>query len=128
MEHNAVGWVEIPVSDMERASEFYKKVLGAKLDMMEFGETQMAIINWVDGDAKGAGAALVQNEKFYVPSSDGTLVYFTSPAGDLQVELARVEEAGGKILIPRRQISEDHGFMAVILDTEGNRIALHSRK
>jgi predicted enzyme related to lactoylglutathione lyase len=56
------------------------------------------------------------------------LVYFTAHSGDLSNELARVEAAGGKILVPRKEIGPDYGFMAVILDTEGNRVALHSKE
>ena len=55
------------------------------------------------------------------------VVYFTAFSGDLANELSRVEEAGGKILQEKKQISEEHGYMALILDTEGNRIAVHSR-
>ena len=79
-------------------------------------------------DGMGASGALVLNEKFYKPSRDGILIYFTPPSGDLSNELARVENAGGKILIPKKQISEDIGYMALIPDSEGNRIALHSRR
>jgi predicted enzyme related to lactoylglutathione lyase len=57
----------------------------------------------------------------------GTLVYFTAHSGDLDNELGRVENAGGKVFQPKTLISDDVGYMAVIGDTEGNRIALHSR-
>lgn len=128
MNHNPIGWVEIPVTDMDRAAAFYEKVFELPMQKMDLGSTQMAIINPVEGEVKGSGCALVQNEQFYKPSQEGTLVYFTAPSGDLQVELDRVEEAGGKVLMHRKQVSEEYGFMALILDTEGNRIALHSRK
>jgi len=76
---------------------------------------------------KGAQGALVKNEQFYKPSQDGALLYFTAQSGDLKKEVSRVEAAGGKILAPIKQISEDYGWMAVCLDTEGNRFAIHSR-
>lgn len=60
-------------------------------------------------------------------ATDGTLVYFTAFSGDLNNELGRVEKAGGKVLQEKTLIAEGYGQMALILDTEGNRIALHSR-
>ena len=56
------------------------------------------------------------------------LIYFTSPSGDLSNELTKVESAGGKVLMPKKLITDDIGYMALCIDTEGNRIALHSRK
>ena len=68
------------------------------------------------------------NEELRKPSVDGVLVYFTAQSGDLSIELARIEGAGGKVLVPKTLISDDIGHMAVFLDSEGNRIALHSWK
>ncbi len=70
---------------------------------------------------------------FTVPSlgildKDGTLVYFTASSGDLSIELSRVEGAGGKVLQEKTLITEEIGYMGLFLDTEGNRIAIHSRK
>lgn len=127
MDKNVVGWFEIPASDMERAIRFYEAVFGYKLERHQLGPLDMA---WFPSKEDGMGAAgtLVHHAEAYKPSMDGTLVYFTAPSGDLSNELARVEPNGGKVLVPRTQISEDYGFMAVIRDTEGNRVALHSRK
>jgi hypothetical protein len=123
---NLVGWFEIPVSDMDRAIAFYQAVLGIELDRHTMGVLDMA---WFPaGPGPGAAGSLVRHEAFYRPSEDGTLVYFTSPTGDLANELASVEPAGGRVLVPKRQISEDVGFMAVFRDSEGNRVALHSMK
>jgi len=66
--------------------------------------------------------------RFYKPSTEGTLVYFTAHSGDLSIELSRVEDAGGKVLQPKTQISPEPGFMALFIDSEGNRIALHYRQ
>ncbi len=124
---NPVGWFEIPVLDMDRAMKFYETVLDIKLDRHQMGPLDMA---WFPPVPEGMGAmgSLVKNAEFYKPSQEGVLVYFTAFSGDLSNELSRVEAAGGKILMPRKQISEAHGYMAHCLDTEGNRIALHSRK
>lgn len=124
--YNPVGWFEIPVTDMDRAITFYEEVVGTKFEKMNMGggPLEMAIFQHKDGE--GAGGGLVKHPDFYKPSQDGVLVYFTTP--DLDATIARVEPAGGKVLMPKKQISPEHGFMAVVVDTEGNRIALHSRK
>ena len=77
-------------------------------------------------DLPGAPGTLVFHKEFYKPSTDGVLIYLTSPSGDLSNELAKIESAGGKIVVPKTLITEDIGFMAVFIDSEGNRIALHS--
>lgn len=74
----------------------------------------------------GSGGSLVHFPAACKPSLDCALVYFTAHSGDLTNELSRIEEAGGKVLQDKTQISEDHGFMALFVDSEGNRVALHS--
>ncbi len=59
---------------------------------------------------------------------NGVLIYLTTQTGDLNDELKRVEKAGGTVIQPKTLIAEDYGYMALFIDTEGNRIALHSRK
>jgi predicted enzyme related to lactoylglutathione lyase len=126
LEVNAVGWFEIPVTDMDRAIKFYYTVFGFNLEKHKFGDFIMA---WFPhADKSGAPGSLVHDEKFYKPSQDGVLIYFSSPSGDLKNELDKVEAAGGKVLMPKKQISEDIGYMGMFLDTEGNRIAIHSKK
>jgi predicted enzyme related to lactoylglutathione lyase len=127
MDNNIVGWFEIPVVNMERAMKFYETVLEIKLELHKMGPLDMA---WFPGKPGTAGAtgSLCFNEQFYKPSMTGTLVYMTAPSGDLANELGRVEAAGGKIIVPKTQISPEHGYMAVCADTEGNRVALHSQK
>jgi uncharacterized protein len=125
MKQNISAWFEIPVTDMTRAVKFYETVLGLKLQLQDLGELQMAWFPAVE-NAPGAPGTLVYHSKFYNPSADGVLIYLSSPSGNLSEDTRKVEEAGGKVLIPRRQVSENFGFMAVILDSEGNRIALRS--
>jgi predicted enzyme related to lactoylglutathione lyase len=125
--NNAVGWFEIPVADMDRAIAFYETVFDTKLVKLDLGTLAMALFPRVEGGT-GTPGSLVRSEQHYKPSADGVLLYFTAHSGDLNNELSRVEAAGGKVLMPRRQISEEFGFMALALDTEGNRIAIHSRK
>ena len=67
------------------------------------------------------------HEEFYKPSTNGVLIYFTAFSGDLNNELEKIEKSGGIVLHPKTLISEEIGHMAIFLDSEGNRIALHSR-
>jgi uncharacterized protein len=127
MKNNAVGWFEIPVNDMQRAMGFYEKVLDLKMERNQMGPLDMAWFPWTE-DGMGAPGALVRHQEYYIPSVDGVLIYLTAHSGDLDNELARVEPAGGKVIQLKTKISDDYGFMALILDTEGNRVALHSRK
>jgi uncharacterized protein len=77
-------------------------------------------------DMTGVGGALVFNEQFYKSSAThGPLIYLNGNP-DVQLVLDRVERAGGKIAIPKTLITPEYGFMAAFIDTEGNRIALHS--
>ena len=125
LNRNVVGWFELPVNNMERAIIFYEAVFGFKLERHEMGELDMAWFPFAD--VPGAPGSLVYHKEFYKPSTDGTLIYFTCHSGDLENELSKVEPAGGKVLMPKKLITEDIGYMALCGDTEGNRIALHSR-
>ncbi len=126
MKNQAIGWVEIPVVNMERAIKFYETVFEYKIDRHQMGDQDMGWFPWVS-EGNGSGGSLVKQPD-YIPSREGAFVYFTCHSGDLNNELARVEGAGGVILKDKRLISEEHGYEARILDTEGNRIALHSRE
>jgi len=125
--HNIAGWFEIPVKDMDRAIAFYEKVMDISLSRNQMGTLDMAWFPYVD-NATGCGGSLVSHPDYYTPSAEGTLVYLTSPSGNLQHELERVEAAGGTIMFPRKLIAEGFGYMGVFIDTEGNRVALHSRE
>ena len=123
MKHNMVVWFEIPVSDMDRAKAFYENVFKIKINIVDFGGLLMG---WFpsSGEAHGATGTLIKQES-YIPSKEGTLVYFG--CNDLQNELDRVIAAGGKIYQKKTEISPEHGCMGVFIDTEGNRVALHSK-
>jgi predicted enzyme related to lactoylglutathione lyase len=120
---NALNWFEIPASDHERAVKFYSQVLGRELQPMEMGDIKMAFIN---SDEDGVGGAICCGEG-YKPSAEGTLVYLNG-GDDLSVPLSRVEKAGGKIVMPKTHISEEIGYMAFFMDSEGNKVAFHSAK
>ncbi len=127
MKNNAVGWFEIPVTDMERAVAFYEKVFDLKMQLQDFGPIKMAWFPWSE-EGSGSPGSLVHYPQAYSPSENGVLIYLTAHSGDLANELSKVEDAGGKVLQDKTKISEEYGYMALILDSEGNRVALHSRK
>lgn len=112
-------WFEIPVSDMDRAARFYSALFDCHLHRMDFGEFQMAIFpHGVVGAALCAGP-------WYHPGTSGPVVYLNANP-DLQATLDKVEAAGGSVVMPKKQISPEHGHMALFIDSEGNRLALHS--
>ncbi len=126
MKNVTVGWFEIPVEEMDRAISFYEEVFDCKLNKQVMGDFQMA---WFPGDQSGKGAqgSLVYHKDFYAISNlAGPLIYFSSE--DCSIELDKVEKAGGTVQFPKRLIAPDIGYMGVFLDSEGNRIAVHSMK
>jgi uncharacterized protein len=127
MNNNVVGWFEIPVTNMNRAIKFYQTVFDIRLARHLLGPLDMAWFPAAENKA-GTTGSLVYNERAYKPSMEGVLIYFTAISGDLSIELGKVESSGGKILLPKTQISEEVGYMALFSDSEGNRIALHSAK
>jgi predicted enzyme related to lactoylglutathione lyase len=126
LEHNVVGWFEIPVIDMERAINFYESLFDVKLERHPLGPLDMAWFPWIEGKI-GSGGSLVFNKENYKPSPDGVLIYFTTTSGNINEDLKKIEKNGGKVIQPKTMISEDIGYMALFIDSEGNRIALHSR-
>ena len=116
---SAVAWFEIPATDIGRARRFYEAIFAFEMKPLDLGDLQMALF-------PAGGGALNQHPTFYKPSSDaGPLVYLNA-SPDLAIVLGRVEKAGGKVVVPKRQISPEYGYMAVFIDSEGNRVALHS--
>jgi uncharacterized protein len=126
MKNNIVGWFEIPVINMERALKFYETILKIKLTPTKILEYEMALFPEIEGGL-GTPGALMMHQSF-IPSDKGVLIYFTPPSGNLANELSRVEAAGGTVLQQKALITEEIGYWGVFLDTEGNRIGIHSRK
>jgi predicted enzyme related to lactoylglutathione lyase len=121
---NAISWIEIPATNLDRAQKFYETILNISLTRLELPNIKMRMFP-ID-DPMGVGGAIVDSGGFHKPSAtDGPLVYLNANP-DVQRALNKVEKAGGKILVPKTQISPEYGYMAVVLDTEGNRIAFHS--
>lgn len=122
---NAISWFEIGTTDLERATTFYETIFGIKLNPLDLPNIKMRMFP-LDDMMKGVGGALVDSGGFHKPSvTDGPLIYLNGNP-DVQKILDKVEAAGGKIMVPKTEISPDYGYMAVIIDSEGNRIGLHS--
>lgn len=122
---NAISWFEIPATDLDRAQKFYEAIFNVKLDPIDLPNIKMRMFPLEDAQT-GVGGAVVDSGGFHKPSqTDGPLIYLNGNP-DVQKILDKVEAAGGKIMVPKTEISPEYGYMAVFFDTEGNRIGLHS--
>ncbi|MFZ6052508.1 VOC family protein [Halocola ammonii] len=122
---NALHWFEIPATDIKRAKAFYEEIFDFKMQDFDLGDQiKMALF---PTDQTGVGGALCQNHEFYKPGDQGPLVYLNADP-DLQKVLDKLEKKNGTIIQPKTLVSEDIGYMAVIKDSEGNRVALMSGK
>lgn len=117
-----IVWFEIPVDNFVRAKKFYDKLLETTIEAEEIGGVMMGFFQLPDYSNSGA---IVQGPG-YEPGGKGPLLYFNA-GKDLRPMLKRAEVAGAEILQPRTLISEAIGYYAIFRDTEGNRIALHSK-
>lgn len=115
-----VTWFEIPALNLLRAVGFYNHIYQIKMKTTESSDYAMALF---PAD-NGIGGAIVVGEGS-IPSATGTLVYLNG-GDDLAPILGRVVEAGGRIILGKTLISEDAGYFALFIDTEGNKLALHS--
>lgn len=122
---NAISWFEIPTTDINRAQKFYEAVFQITMTPIDMENIRMRMFP-LDNPMDGVGGSIVQTNGFHVPSAtDGPLIYLNGNP-DVKIFLDRVEAAGGKIIVPKTEISPEYGYMGVFIDTEGNRIALHS--
>ena len=117
---NQIVWVDIPVKDLDRAIKFYSAVLGAPVKKERLPEMAIGILAHQDGEVGGCLFKSDTDE----PSTKGPLLYLNAN-GRLDQAIGTVEANGGKIVQPKHQIGP-YGSRAIILDSEGNRIALHS--
>jgi predicted enzyme related to lactoylglutathione lyase len=123
---NPVGWFELYVSDLKRARSFYRSVFQRPLEPLALppgSDLQMCAFT-MNAQTSGAAGALVQSPHMD-PGPGGTLVYFS--CSDCADEASRVQPHGGKLLHPKMSIGK-YGFVAMVQDTEGNTIGLHSPK
>jgi predicted enzyme related to lactoylglutathione lyase len=121
---NSLNWFEIPATDISRAKKFYEAIFDLQMPEHEMNGMKMAFFPYEPGSGKVAGG--LAQSAMHTPSADGTAIYLNGNP-DLDVALDKVESAGGKVIMPKTQIDENIGFMAFFMDTEGNRVALHSQ-
>jgi uncharacterized protein len=119
---NAINWFEIPVNDIYRAKKFYEQIFEIKMEEMEMPEMKYAIFPFDPTKGKISGG-LAQSQ-MHTPGMTGSIIYLNANP-DLQIVLDRIENAGGKVTLPKTSIGQN-GFMAFFSDTEGNIMALHS--
>lgn len=119
MSANILVWADIPVTNLARATRFYSAVLGQPV--FEVPGMELSVLPNAEVGASGCLAVMKDN----IPAQKGPLIYL-SVEGRLNAAIEAVQSNGGEILQPRESIAP-HGFRALILDSEGNRIALHSQ-
>jgi len=120
---NIVCWFDIPTLDFDRAVRFYSEIMGEPIVVSEFMGQTLGVFK--TDDRESVTGDIVPPGPNHKPSPNGTRIYL-SCEGKLDQVVGRVEKAGGKVLQPRFAIGEA-GWIAVISDTEGNTIGLHSR-
>jgi uncharacterized protein len=121
---NAINWFEISVADIHRSKKFYETIFNTKFgDIEEMMGMQMSFLP-IDQMSGKVGGGLVQSQS-HVPSKDGVVLYLNGNP-DLDIVLSKVEAAGGKVIMPKTKISDEVGHMAFFIDSEGNKMGLHS--
>lgn len=118
---NVAVWFEIPAADFERAVGFYEKVFATRLTRDRFGAAKMAVF---PSDAPAVSGAVMAGEG-YRPAGEGSVVYL-SAGKDLAGPLSRVRAAGGSVAVPKTALPDGMGYFAQFIDSEGNRVGLHS--
>jgi predicted enzyme related to lactoylglutathione lyase len=116
-----VTWFEIPVTDFERAVAFYEKIFAVTLKQGDFGPDRLGMFPY---DPPAIGGCIIKGDR-YRPGPDGVAIYLNADPVLAEV-LARVEQAGGKVVLPRTALPEGMGYYAHIIDSEGNRVGLHA--
>lgn len=119
---NGLNWFEIPVKDFDRANKFYSTILGADLTPWDMGGMKLGMF---PGDKEGVTGAIISGEGVSEPCHKGTTVYLNCD-GILDEALSEVESAGGKVILPKTLVSEEIGHIGMVIDTEGNKVGLHS--
>jgi predicted enzyme related to lactoylglutathione lyase len=129
-ETNILTWFEIPVADTNRAKSFYETILDIEMSTRIFPDTREEL-TFFPYDPKivqatsGRVTGVLTKSENNTPSNKGTLVYINA-SPNLQMVLDKVEEAGGKIVVPK--LIAPFGVIAIIIDSEGNRVGLHAEE
>ena len=119
--NNLISIVEIPVTDFSRAVKFYQAISGLAIEEMEMDGNQMGILP----NEEGTVNVVLVKGKDYNPTADGAVIYLNA-GSDLQAMLNKVEQNGGQVIFPKTEISPEMGYFALFIDTEGNKLGLHS--
>jgi len=122
---NALNWFEIAVNDLSRAKKFYDQIFSIEMSQRDMTGMAMAFFPTDDSTGKVSGA-LVQSQ-MHTPSATGSFIYLNGNP-DLALVLDQVEAAGGQVQMPKTFVSNEVGYMAFFIDTEGNKVGLHSYK
>ena len=120
-QRDAIHWFEIPVTDIDRAQRFYETLFARSMRREQMGPQTLAVFEY-DG---GIGGALLKSDTMTRPGTEGTLVYLNAKPS-LDAVLSRARELGATVLQDKLELPRDIGFIAQIVDSEGNRIGLHS--
>jgi predicted enzyme related to lactoylglutathione lyase len=127
-ETNIITWFEIPVSDIDRAKTFYETILEIEMVKRKDGNDEAVFFPFnpdVIQATSGRVTGVLSKSERNAPSGNGTVVYINASPG-IQVVLDKVEQAGGKIVAPKMKIPA--GFIAIIIDSEGNKVGLHAEQ
>lgn len=116
-----VSIFEIPATEISRAVDFYQEILSIKIEKLEMPEMQMGIFPYEGQMVTG----VILKAEGYRPSADGVTIYLNG-GDNLQFVLDKVEKNGGKILVPKTLHADESGYFALFLDSEGNKMGLHS--
>lgn len=112
---------EIPATDISRAINFYKEILGVDIEKIEFPDMEMGLFSYQDQMVTG----VIMKGEGYEPSAKGVTIYLNG-GDNLQTILDKVGGNGGKIIIPKTPHADESGFFAIFHDSEGNKMGLHS--
>ncbi len=118
---NVVSIIEIPASDFPRAVAFYQTILNLVIQEVDMAGTQMGVL---PNEAGTVNVVLVKGSD-YNPTTEGAVIYLNA-GSDLQPMLDKVAQNGGTVILPKTEISPEMGFFALFIDTEGNKLGLHS--
>jgi len=122
---NAINWFEIPATDIARAQKFYEAAFA--ISMHSMGDMMgMKFVGFPSDPMNGKVSGGLVQGPMHTPSQTGVIVYLNANPS-IQAVIDRIEPAGGKVVMPRTQISPEIGYMAFFVDTEGNRVGLHAQ-
>lgn len=119
--NNLISIVEIPTNDFSRAVKFYQTILGVVIEEIKMDGNKMGVLPSEEGTVN---VVLIKGNDNN-PTSDGAVVYLNA-GSDLQPTLDKISQNGGQVIVPKTEISQEMGYFALFIDTEGNKLGLHS--